>query len=517
MASGGGKREVTVPRYSDGHAYFDLGEHTLRIPMSLHAQNRQRLVNRLQTLVQEGRVEQRSLVLLQGGDEVPVDSTDVSHTFRQESYFHWNFGVLEPGWFGIIDVDSGRTTLFCPRLPQAYAVVMGRITPPEDFRNRYQVDSVRYVDELSDFLTEAAPSTLLTLHGQNTDSGLTTREASFEGISRFNVNNSILHDELAELRVTKSPAEIDVMRYVTAISSAGHRAVMKHIRPGMREYQLEAVFQHHTYYNGGCRHQAYTNICGAGVSSAVLHYGHAGAPNDCPVRDGDICLFDMGAEYYCYASDITCSFPANGKFTEDQKMVYNAVLRANKAVQAACRPGVNWADMHQLAYRVILEDLRNGGLLTGDIQEMMDANLGAVFMPHGLGHLIGMDVHDVGGYLSHCPERPEADGFSRLRTARDLQENMVVTVEPGCYFIDVLLDQALANPQQSRFLVPQVLERFRGFGGVRIEDDVLITADGVEDLTRVPRTVEEIEALMAEGRQEEVKFPQQDGKHPSQK
>ncbi|KAL7639147.1 UNVERIFIED_CONTAM: hypothetical protein RMT77_010681 [Armadillidium vulgare] len=281
---------------------------------------------------------------------------------------------------------------------------------------------------------------------------------------------------------------------------------MRQIRPGMKEYQLESIFRHHSYYHGGCRHQAYTSICGAGISSAVLHYGHSGAPNSRTIRDGEICLFDMGSEYYCYTSDITCSFPANGKFTDDQKLIYNAVLAASRAVFASARPGASWVDLHGIAYRAMLEKLKEGGLLQGDIDEMMKVNLGAVFQPHGLGHLMGLDVHDVGGYLNHCPERPQEPGFRSLRLARALEENMVLTIEPGCYFIDRLLDEALANPEQVRFINREVLQRFRGFGGVRIEDDVIITAEGVENITQVPRTVEEIEALMAAGREEEEVF-----------
>ncbi|KAA0192395.1 hypothetical protein HAZT_HAZT002416 [Hyalella azteca] len=144
----------------------------------------------------------------------------------------------------------------------------------------------------------------------------------------------------------------------------------------------------------------------------------------------------MGAEYYCYSADITCSFPANGKFSDDQRLVYNAVLAANQAVFEAVKPGVKWDDMHLLSYRVMLQKLKDGGLLRGDVDAMIDADIGAVFQPHGLGHLLGMDVHDSGGYLPHCPPRPSKAGFNKLRTVRPLLENMFLTIEPGCYFID---------------------------------------------------------------------------------
>ncbi|XP_076387318.1 xaa-Pro dipeptidase isoform X2 [Megachile rotundata] len=298
-------------------------------------------------------------------------------------------------------------------------------------------------------------------------------------------------------RVIKSPQEIKVLEYVIKISSDAHKSVMHMIKPGLAEFQMEAAFMHYVYSNGGCRHVSYTCICGSGHNASILHYGHAGAPNNKIIKDGDMCLFDMGGNYCGYAADITCSFPANGKFTDDQKMIYNAVLAARDAVMNTAKPNVAWTDMHLLANKTMLVSLKSGGLLVGDVDDMMKAGLNEVFQPHGLGHLMGLDVHDVGGYLPGYPERSTAPGLRKLRTGRILQPGMVLTIEPGCYFIDSLLDAALKNSNQSKFIVTEVLKRFRGWGGVRIEDDVLITETGVRNLTDVPRTVEEIEKWMA--------------------
>lgn len=176
------------------------------------------------------------------------------------------------------------------------------------------------------------------------------------------------------------------------------------------------------------------------------------------------------------------------KSRSDQKLIYEAVLAANLAVQKAAREGVFWTDMHLLANRVLLEHLVNIGVVRGSIDDMMAAGVNGIFQPHGLGHLIGLDVHDVGGYLDTCPPRPTAPGTTSLRFARRLLAGMYITIEPGCYFIDHLLDEALADPVKAKFLVPEVVKRFRGFGGVRIEDDVLVTRDGIENFTFVPRT-----------------------------
>ncbi|XP_068696411.1 xaa-Pro dipeptidase-like isoform X1 [Montipora foliosa] len=474
---------------------FQPGSHTLAVPVSLHATNRKRLCDRLKST--KG-VSNGAVILLQGGEQQQLYCSDRDVLFRQESYFHWMFGVLEPDCFGAVEVDTARAILFFPRLPPEYAIWMGKIHDLEHFKKKYEVDEAYFTDEIAEVLKKKSPSVLLTLRGVNTDSGHYTREAAFDGISKFNVDNKILHPEIAECRVFKTPQELEVMRYANRVSSEAHKEVMRRIRPGMTEFELESLFFHFCYSQGGCRNVAYTCIAGSGKNCATLHYGHAGAPNDKKINDGDMCLFDMGGEYYCYTSDITCSFPANGKFTEDQRNIYESVYKASRAVIAAVKPGVLWADMHRLAERVQLTSLKDMGLLQGDLDEMMKLHLGAVFMPHGLGHLMGLDVHDVGGYPEGT-ERIDEPGLRSLRTTRILQENMVLTIEPGIYFINATLDPALENPETARFFNQEMLQRFRNFGGVRIEDDIVVTSDGMELMTCVPRTVHEIEAVMAEG------------------
>lgn len=419
----------------------------------------------------------------------------------QESYFQYLFGVAEPDFFGVVRVSDGHTTLFAPHLSPEYEVWMGPIDSPAAIKKKYEVDEVHFTEDIDRVLTDKNVSLLLTLSGCNSDSGKAYNPATFKGIEKFPQDADILFPVVAECRVIKSPAEIEVLRYVARISSDAHKKVMKlpFTKEKHFEYQAEAVFLAHSYYVGGCRHMSYTCICGVGSNSAILHYGHAGAPNSREIIEGEMCLFDMGANYFGYCADITASFPMNGKFTEDQKLVYNAVLAASKAVQGAAREGVNWVDMHLLANRVMLEKLKEGKLLQGDVEEMIHAGLNYVFQPHGLGHLIGLDVHDVGGFLPHCPPKPLKSGPNRLRFARDLMANMYITIEPGCYFIKPLLEKAYADPSQSKFLVKENLDRFWGFGGVRIEDDVLVLKDGIENFSAsVPRSIEEIEAWMAD-------------------
>uniref|UniRef100_A0A7N6BIR4 Xaa-Pro dipeptidase n=1 Tax=Anabas testudineus TaxID=64144 RepID=A0A7N6BIR4_ANATE len=459
----------------------------------MEQRNRGRLCRELKA--KDGVVPQ-SVVVLQGGEQKQRYCTDTDLVFRQESFFHWAFGVTEPDCFGAIDVGSGKSMLFVPKLPESYATWMGEIFPKEHFKDKYAVDEVHYTCDVS-LSVLVFTARVCVCRGQNTDSGSICREASFEGISQFQVNNTLLHPVIVECRLIKTDMELEVLRYTNRISSEAHKVVMKNVKPGKKEYEMESLFQHYCYTKGGMRHTSYTCICGTGHNSSVLHYGHAGAPNDKTIMDGDMCLFDMGGEYYCYTSDITCSFPANGKFTPDQRAVYEAVFKSSRAVMAAIKPGVKWTDMHRLTDRVHLEELVKIGILSGSVEDMLKVHLGSVFMPHGLGHLLGIDVHDVGGYPEGV-ERVDEPGLRSLRMGRLVKERMVLTVEPGIYFINHLLDQALANPAQSCFINNEVLARFRGFGGVRIEDDIAVTADGVELLTCVPRTVEEIEAFMAD-------------------
>jgi len=213
------------------------------------------------------------------------------------------------------------------------------------------------------------------------------------------------------------------------------------------------------------------------------------------MKEGDMVLFDMGTTYHCYVADITCSFPVGGKFTEDQKAIYNTVLKANRTVMKHMKPGVFYTDMHKLALRVICEELTKIGILQGDQKEMEENWVGALFMPHGLGHLMGIDTHDCGGYPEGT-ERIMKPSIKSLRIGRKLEEGMSLTVEPGVYFIESLLLPALENPQLNKFLCKEKILSLMNFGGVRIEDDVVVTKDGIELLTQVPRTVEEIELFM---------------------
>ncbi|PNW81055.1 hypothetical protein CHLRE_07g342920v5 [Chlamydomonas reinhardtii] len=476
---------------------YHMGPGTLRISRkAFHGKLRSRLLERLQAVLPE---DQRGLIFLEGGKEQHQYTSDGEPLFRQEAYMHYLFGVQENDWFGALCVKTGKSYLFAPRLPDSYAVWMGKLKSLEEWRAKYGVDAVHWVDEMADVIRGLQPPCLHVLHGKNTDSGLDVLPpaAPPPGIP---LEQQHLFPALTECRVFKTPEEVEVIRYANAVGSAAHAAMMRSCRPGLMEYQLEATFLHHCYSQGGCRSAMYTPIAASGPNAAILHYGHAGAPNDRQMCDGDLALLDCGCEYYVYGSDITTTWPVNGKFTPQQRGVYEAVMTAHRDVLAAMKPGVSWLSMQELAYRRILEGLAAAGLLAGgSVDDYLAAELGALFMPHGLGHFLGLNTHDVGGYPPAGPARSARPGFSRLRTARLLQPGMVITVEPGCYFNPVLLLPALEDPVQSKYLVRDVVMSYLQLGGVRLEDNVVVTEGGAESLTRVPRSVEEVERVMAGG------------------
>jgi len=270
----------------------------------------------------------------------------------------------------------------------------------------------------------------------------------------------IIHD----MRLLKSTAEIDLMRKAAEITADGHIRAMQFCKPGMNESQLEAEVMYEFQRNGG-RFCAYTPIVGGGANSCILHY----VSNDSVIKNGDIVLIDAGCEYQYYASDVTRTFPANGKFSGEQRAIYEVVLAAQLAGIEATRPGTPWPDVEKLTVKIITQGLVDIGLLKGNVSSLIEQKAYFQFYMHKAGHWLGLDTHDAGRYKV-------GDDWRLLETG------MVRTVEPGIY---ISAD------------IPGVDKRWHNIG-VRIEDDVLVTENGNEVLSRkVPKTVAEIESLMS--------------------
>ncbi|WP_227318132.1 Xaa-Pro aminopeptidase [Cedecea davisae] len=270
-----------------------------------------------------------------------------------------------------------------------------------------------------------------------------------------------------ELRLFKSEEEVAVMRRAGEISALGHTRAMQTCRPGMFEYQLEGEI-HHEFNRHGARYPSYTTIVGSGENGCILHY----TENESQMRDGDLVLIDAGCEYKSYAGDITRTFPVNGKFSPAQRAVYDIVLESLETSLKLYRPGTTMQAVTAEVVRIMVKGLVKLGILKGDVDKLIADNAHRAFFMHGLSHWLGLDVHDVGSY---GPDR-----------SRVLEPGMVITVEPGLYIA----------PDAD------VPAQYRGIG-IRIEDDIVITADGNENLTAsVVKSADDIEALMAAARQQ---------------
>jgi len=330
--------------------------------------------------------------------------------------------------------------------------------------------------------------------GTDSDSKLKPDLPDFKWQEKYKADKEVLYQALSETRVIKTQQEIDIMRFVNRTASDAHVRVLRNAKAGLKEYQIEALFKFHAFERCGARFMAYDCICASGRNSATLHY----ICNDNVLVDGALLLADMGAKYYGYCADITVTFPINGKFTKKQKEIYDAVLDAQNAVKSAIKTGVKWEDMHLLAERTINTHLIKLGIIKDTpLDELENKRVGAIFFPHGLGHLIGLRVHDIGAYLKGYPERFQTAGLKSLRTRRTLAKGICITVEPGCYFVEYGLGQAKSNPELSKYLNWDKVEEYKEVGGVRLEDVVCITDDGYECLSDVPRTTEQVEKCMA--------------------
>ncbi|KAJ3089544.1 hypothetical protein HK102_006137 [Quaeritorhiza haematococci] len=357
-------------------------------------------------------------------------------------------------------------------------------------RAQYGFDRCEYADQLGALLKEYAAEKVHVIDG----SDLSALHKAGSGVT---VVDSHLRSAIAEARVFKTKGEIEVIRMAAKITGEAHIALMKSLKTGVTtETEMHARFVYECARKGA-QFQAYTPIVAGAKRGAVLHYVKNNEP--LPTNPHDFVLVDAGCEYNLYAGDVTRTYPVGGKFVDEWKTTYEIVLDAQKAVLNALKPGVEWEDMHRLATRVICEGLQKAGILRGSTEELLKHHLPALFFPHGLGHLIGIDVHDVGGYPAGV-ERIQEPGIRYLRMRRTLKPGMYVTVEPGVYFVDTILEPALKDPNTSKYIDLPTLERFRSkVGGVRIEDDVLITESGIENMTGwIPKEIPDIERVMNE-------------------
>ena len=466
------------------------------LPPSFFEQNRKNYIQNLKSKL--SGLEENSILFLKGGKEIfRYDNDDDIHYFMQESNFYYLTGVRESGFYAMIDLRDASLALYVPT-PDETTKIFFHVETLEEISKKYGARAVE-LEKMPTDICSRNPTKIYVLNGINSDSGRKVYTCDYvfpEAIGELNKridNNDIIYEVLADTRTVKTEDELALLQSLNDSTIEGHIDAMKNLKAGMIERDVENLFWETMVKKTYARNHPYEHICGCGNDGATLHYIN----NDKELKDGELILMDMGCKLCQYVSDVTSTVPVNGKFTEKQKEIYQIVLNANREVIKNIKPGVFWTDMHLLAEKVILTGLKDLGLLTGDVQEMLDARVCYYFMPHGLGHLMGLDVHDVGGYLSFTPPRSKELGLSSLRSARVLAKSTVITVEPGIYFNKYLLEKAFGEDKVAKYFVEDKVREYFDFGGVRIEDDVYVTETGCVNMTaKIPRTVEEIEAVM---------------------
>lgn len=437
----------------------------LKIDQSVFKRRRQALLNQLPV----------NSVAVIAGAEMHSRNSDVEYPFRQDSSFYYFTGFNEPDAVAVIkhtELGHGEYVLFCQDKDPELEIWTGYRTGPEGCKREYGADEAWPIDDLDDEIERLLDGTETLFYLMGSDEGLDAQVQRWLNGIRSRARKGAVEPKklcqlasiISEMRLFKQSEEVEVIRQVCELSAEAHIRAMEYCKPGVYEYQLEAEITHH-FASGGCRQSAYPSIVGGGKNACILHY----TENDQPLNAGDLVLIDAGAEMDYYAADITRTFPVDGRFGEEQKAIYELVLKAQEACIALCVPGTGWDELHQRSVDVLVEGLIELGLLSGDKETLIADEEYRRFYMHRIGHWLGMDVHDVGEH--------KIDG-----EWRNLESGMLLTVEPGIY---------IAPDDET------VEERWRGIG-VRIEDNVLITAQGHEVLTvKVPKTVAEIEALMA--------------------
>lgn len=405
---------------------------------------------------------------------VTVRNRDVEHPYRQDSDFYYLSGFAEEHAVLVLipGREQGEFVLFCQEKIKEQEIWTGYRLGPEAAIDELGCDDAFPITDIDDILPGLLEGKDRVYANLGISGEFDHKLMGWVNHIKSQVRNgatpprefSALDFLLHDLRLVKSKAEIAVMQAAADISAKAHTRVMELTQPGMYEYQLEAELMR-DFMAAGSRWPAYPSIVGAGDNACILHY----TQNTAKIKDGDLILIDAGCELDYYASDITRTFPASGKFSPAQAALYQLVLDANYAATAAVKPGNHWNQPHEAAVRVLVEGLVKLGLLNGDVEELIENESYRQFYMHKTGHWLGMDVHDVGEY--------RIDGQWRI-----LEEGMVLTIEPGLY---------IAPDDES------VDAKWRGIG-IRIEDDVVVTKKGCTVLTTgVVKEIAEIEALMA--------------------
>ncbi|MCP4314341.1 MAG: aminopeptidase P family protein [Bacteroidetes bacterium] len=445
----------------------------------------------LRELVGEG------LILIAGNEESAMNYRANTYHYRQDSNFLYFFGINKPGFHGICDTDSGIDTLYGDDFEIDDIIWMGEQPLVKELALKVAVEATATLSDLESTLKSAIASgrkvhILPPYRGDHILSLSKLLGVSCDGVQEF-VSEQLIH-AVVKLRAVKDSFEIAEIEKAVEVAGIMHTTAMKMAFPGNFERELAGAVEGIALSHGGP--VSFPVILS--MDGQTLHNHYHG--NE--LCEGRMVVCDAGAESeMCYASDITRTFPVGGKFSQQQKDIYNIVLKANTETIKASLPGINYREVHLQASKIIAGGLKELGIMKGDVDEAVAAGAHALFFPHGLGHMLGLDVHDMEGLgenfvgYTKTLERSDQFGLAYLRVGRELETGFVMTNEPGCYFIPALIEQWRGEKKFGQFINYNEVDSYLGFGGVRIEDDVLITDTGSRVLgTPIPKTVEEVEA-----------------------
>lgn len=442
------------------------------------------------------------LVLLFGNNDSPANYPSNAYKFRQDSAFLYFFGQHRDGLVGVIDVDQHTETLVGNEIDIDDIVWFGSVKSVSAMAEECGVGATAPMSSLADMVQKAlkAGRQVHFLPPYRYDTQIQIMDLTGIHPSKQREAASMpLIQAVIKLRSTKSAEEIAEIERACAIGYKMHVTAMKMCRPGVTEQAI----------GGAIDGVAYAEGCMPSFQSIVTMHGEImhGNPSPHQLESGRLMLCDAGAETNeNYCSDNTRTTPISGHYTQRQRDIYSIVSDCHDLVLDVARPGVKWWDVHFDVCRLMTNRLKELGLMKGDTEEALRAGAHALFLPHGLGHMMGMDVHDMEGLgqtnVGYDDEvRPSSQfGTASLRFARKLEPGFVVTDEPGIYFIPDLIDLWKREGHNAEFLNFEEIEKFKDFGGIRIEDDVLITENGCRFLgeQRIPYHMDEVEQFLAE-------------------
>ena len=438
------------------------------------------------------------IIFFPGNDEAPFNYPANTYSYRQDSTFMYYFGLQEPGLAAVMDMDDGSECLFGNDCTVSDIIWMGQQPSMRDKAASIMMNKTLPYAELAGVLQKAQQQgrTVHFLPPYRAETKILILELLGIPPAKQKESASVpLIKAVVKMRMVKEPQEIEQIEAAIETSYLMHTYVMKHTRSGMLESELAGAIEGIALANGGT--VSFPVILS--INGQILHNHYHGNT----LRDGRLLITDAGAETVMgYAGDITRTIPVSGKFDTRQKAIYNTVLQANLRGIEMSSPGVYYRDVHLAAARVIADGLKDVGLMRGNMEDAVTQGAHTLFFPHGLGHTMGLDVHDMEGlgenYVGYDDTitRSTQFGLSSVRFGRRVEPNFVLTVEPGIYFIPALIDQWESEKKLAEYIDYEALKAYRDFGGIRIEDDILITENGCKVLGRpIPKTVEEIEGM----------------------